>query len=138
MKKRYFFLVLASVLAGLAAQSAVAQTPRAVSSDTATPTTRADNSKANKMDSTNTTATADAQKDNANDRKITQSIRKSVMADKSLSTYAHNVKIVAINGSVTLNGVVRSDQERASIEAKAVAVAGQSHVVNDLKVTPKS
>jgi hyperosmotically inducible periplasmic protein len=90
------------------------------------------------MDSTNSTATADAQKDNTSDRTITQSIRKSVIADKSPSTYAHNVKIVTVNGSVTLNGVVRSDQEKASVEAKAAAVVGQTHVVNDIKVSPKS
>jgi osmotically-inducible protein OsmY len=60
------------------------------------------------------------------------------MADKSLSTYAHNVKVVTVNGQVTLNGVVRSEQEKATVEAKAASVAGQSRVVNDIKVSPKS
>lgn len=133
MKKHHMSLALVAILGGLTAQSVIAQTP-----STTTAPVPADNSKANKVDSTNTTATADAQKDNANDRTITQNIRKSIMADKSLSTYAHNVKIVAVNGSVTLNGVVRSDQEKANVEAKAVAVAGQSHVTNDLKVSPQS
>ena len=96
----------------------------------------ADNSESNKLDQSNTTATADAQKENPSDRMLTQRIRKSVMADKTLSTYAHNVKIVSINGNVTLNGVVRSDQEKSLVESKAVAVAGQQHVVDDLKVAP--
>jgi hyperosmotically inducible periplasmic protein len=134
MKTHTLSFILATAVISTAMQTAVAQTP-STPSPTGVP---ADNSKTNKTDSTNTTATADAQKDNANDRTITQSIRKSVMADKALSTYAHNVKIVAVNGSVTLNGVVRSEQEKASVEAKAAAVVGQSHVTNDLKVSPKS
>lgn len=129
MKRQFFSSATAIAIIAVAAQNATAQAPGGVP---------ADNSKSNRVDSTNTTATADAQKDNANDRTITQNIRQSVMADKSLSTYAHNVKIVAMNGRVTLNGVVRSDKEKASIEAKAIAVVGQGHVVNDLKVSPKS
>ncbi len=65
---------------------------------------------------------------------MTQQIRKSVMADKSLSTYAHNVKIVSINGRVTLNGVVHSAEEKKSVATKAIAVAGKEHVVNELKI----
>ena len=95
-----------------------------------------DNSRANKLDS-NRTVTADSQKENASDRQVIQSIRKGVVADKSLSTYAHNVKIVSVNGQVTLNGVVKSDDEKAIVEQKALAVAGQGHVTNDLKVAAK-
>ncbi|PYT30132.1 MAG: hypothetical protein DMG57_09330 [Acidobacteria bacterium] len=40
-----------------------------------------------------------------------------------MSTYAHNVKVIAQHGKVTLKGPVRSDDERQSIEAKAVDVA---------------
>jgi osmotically-inducible protein OsmY len=98
----------------------------------------ADNSKSNKVDPSNTSMTADAQKNDINDRTITQRVRKSLIADKSLSTYAHNVKVVTVNGRVTLNGVVRTDEERAAVEAKAVSVVGQGSVENDLKVAPKS
>jgi hyperosmotically inducible periplasmic protein len=55
---------------------------------------------------------------NAADRTLTQKIRKSVMADKSLSTYAHNVKIISQDGMVTLKGPVRSDDEKKTIVAK--------------------
>ena len=58
------------------------------------------------------------------------------MADKSLSTYAHNVKIVSVNGAVTLNGVVKSAQEKSVIQAKALAVAGKGNVTNGLTVAP--
>jgi osmotically-inducible protein OsmY len=98
------------------------------------PPTPADNSKSNKVDPTNRIATADDQKENEADRTLTQKIRKSVVADDSLSTYAHNIKIVSVNGTVTLNGVVRSEAEKNSIAMKAVAVAGKDRVVNELKI----
>jgi hyperosmotically inducible protein len=97
-----------------------------------------DNSKANanSMNSTETTSTADGQSNNAADITLAQQIRKSVIADKSLSTYAHNVKIVAVNGAVTLNGVVRDGREKAAIESKAQAVAGKGNVTDDLTIAP--
>jgi osmotically-inducible protein OsmY len=50
------------------------------------------------------------------------------MKDKSLSTYAHNVKIVSQNGVVTLKGPVRSDEEKLNVEAKAAEIAGRDNV----------
>ena len=58
------------------------------------------------------------------------------MKDKSLSTYAHNIKIITQDGKVTLKGPVRSEEEKASIESKAVAIAGQNNVTNQLEVAP--
>jgi osmotically-inducible protein OsmY len=80
--------------------------------------------------------TADQQKSNASDQAITRGIRKSIMSDKSLSTYAHNVKIIAQNGKVTLRGPVRSDEEKANIESKAAVVAGQENVTSRIEVAP--
>jgi hyperosmotically inducible periplasmic protein len=104
-----------------------------------TPATTAvapDNSKTNVVDKINSSGTADAQMQNATDIDLTSRIRKSVMADKSLSTYAHNVKIVSVNGNVTLNGVVRSEDEKNSIDMKAQQIAGKTHVTNDIKIAP--
>jgi hyperosmotically inducible protein len=96
-----------------------------------------DNTKVNERDRNPGEATADRQKMNAADRKLTAEIRKSVMADKALSTYAHNVKIVSQNGTVTLKGPVRSDVEVKSIVAKAVEVVGSPEkVVNQMSVKP--
>jgi hyperosmotically inducible periplasmic protein len=64
--------------------------------------TAPDNTKNNKMMSA--TSSADAQKNESTDLGLTKQIRQSVVADKSLSTDAHNVKIVAVDGTVTLNG----------------------------------
>jgi osmotically-inducible protein OsmY len=57
--------------------------------------------------------------------------------DKSLSTYAHNVKVIVQGGAVTLKGPVRSDEEKQSIEAKAGQVAGTDKVTDQIEVTPK-
>ena len=57
------------------------------------------------------------------------------MADKSLSTYAHNVKIIAKDGSVTLKGPVRSEQEKQTIASKAESIVGSpDKVTNQLTV----
>ena len=141
MEHRYSSAALFAALAGsslfVGTQTAMSQsTTMSASSDRSS--VPADNTKSNKLDPSNSTATADMQKDNQSDRDLTQRIRKSLMEDKSLSTYAHNIKIVAVNGNVTLNGVVRSEQEKNVAESKAVEVAGQGRVVNDLKVSPKS
>jgi hyperosmotically inducible protein len=134
--KQLAVVLLASILC-LGARTVLSQSTTAPSGAdrSAVPS---DNTKSNKLDPSNTSATSDTQKNDSGDMKITQSIRKSLMADKTLSTYAHNVKIVTVNGKVTLNGVVRSDQEKTAIEAKAVSVAGQGSVVNNIKVSPKT
>jgi hyperosmotically inducible periplasmic protein len=78
--------------------------------------------------------TAGQQKENSSDRNTTRQIRQAVMKDKSLSMYAHNVKILTQNGVVTLRGPVRSDEEKQAIEAKAKQVAGDDKVTNQLEV----
>lgn len=98
-----------------------------------------DNSAVNKRDRDPGAVTADQQKMNAADQKLTAQIRKSIMADKALSTYAHNIKIISQDGVVTLKGPVRSDDEVKSILAKATEVAGGSDkVMNQMEVAPKS
>jgi hyperosmotically inducible protein len=95
-----------------------------------------DNSKTNQGDASKGATTAQQQKMDPADRNITKQIRSSIMSDKSLSTYAHNIKIITQDGKVTLKGPVRSADDKASIEAKAVAVAGADNVTNQLTVAP--
>ena len=80
------------------------------------------------------TTTADQQKEGTSDREITKKIRQAVIADKSLSTYAHNVKIIAQNGSVTLKGPVHSDDEKEKIASLAASVVGADKVTNQITV----
>jgi hyperosmotically inducible periplasmic protein len=98
--------------------------------------TPADNTKVNKRDRAKGAVTADQQKENPTDRDLTQKIRRALMDDKSLSTYAHNVKVVARDGRVTLKGPVRSAEEKQAVEEKATAVAGAGHVTNQMSVAP--
>ena len=101
------------------------------------PQTKPDNTAVNKRDQNPGEATADQQKMNAADRALTAKIRRAVIADKSLSTYAHNVKIISQNGTVPLKGPVHSDDEVTSIIAKATERAGgPDKVVNQMSVKP--
>ena len=93
----------------------------------------ADNTKKNKDQ---TPPTADQQKMNSSDRAITQKIRKSIHEDTSLSTYAHNIKVITQDGKVTLRGPVRSEDEKSNVQAKAVAVVGEENVTNQLEIAP--
>ncbi len=93
-----------------------------------------DNTKTNQGDASKGAVTADQQKVNASDQAISKNIRSSIMQDKTLSTYAHNVKIITQDGKVTLKGPVRSDDEKTAIEAKATAVAGAGNVDNQLTI----
>ena len=81
--------------------------------------------------------TADQQKENPTDRQLAQQIRKALVKDKSLSTYGHNVKVIAQNGMVTLKGPVKSDEEKQAIEAKAAQIAGSDKVTSEMQVASK-
>ena len=94
-----------------------------------------DNTKANAQ--VDKSATADKQNNGASDRTLTQQVRKAITQDKSMSTYAHNVKVVTQNGQVTLSGPVRTDEEKQAIVQKAAEVAGQDHIVDQISVAPK-
>jgi hyperosmotically inducible periplasmic protein len=89
-----------------------------------------DNTAQNKSQS----PTADNQSNAKNDRTLSQQVRKAIVADKDLSTYAHNVKVIAMNGQVTLKGPVKSDDEKQKVAADAASVAGADKVTNELTV----
>lgn len=101
------------------------------------PATQPDNTKINQRDRNAGEPTADQQKANSSDRAITQQIRKSIVKDSSLSTYAHNVKVITQNGMVTLKGPVRSEEEKKAIEQKATEVAGADKVTSEIDIQPK-
>jgi osmotically-inducible protein OsmY len=136
MTKRTLFPLIALATCTLLAEYASAQSDANSTAAAPAPATAPDNSKSNKSDQSNMSATADTQSNHSSDVDLTKRIRQSVVADKSLSTYAHNIKIVTLNGSVTLNGVVRSDEEKDAVEMKAAAIAGKDKVTNALKVAP--
>jgi hyperosmotically inducible protein len=90
-----------------------------------------DNSSTNKAHN----ITADQQSEATSDRLLTQKIRKALVADKSLSTYGHNVKIITKDGSVTLKGPVHSEEEKQTIASKTESIVGSpDKVTNQLTV----
>lgn len=110
------------------APAPVAQAP------TLTAKTAADNTEKNVRDRSGATLTPGDQSESEADIALTQQIRQAVVADASLSTNAHNVKIITTNGVVTLRGPVNSLQEKANIDAKAQQIAGATKVKNELEI----
>ncbi|AXC10890.1 hypothetical protein ACPOL_1544 [Acidisarcina polymorpha] len=92
-----------------------------------------DNSGQNKQQNT----TADQQSSASSDRQMTAKIRKALVADKKLSMYAHNVKIIVRQGAVTLKGPVHSDDEKQKIQDLAAQIAGADKVTNQITVQPQ-
>lgn len=93
-----------------------------------------DNTGRNVRDRSEDTLTPGDQSESKADVELTQRIRKAVVDDESLSTTAHNIKIITINGVVTLRGPVKSEQERDKIVATAQQMAGAKQVDNQLEV----
>ena len=93
-----------------------------------------DNTRVNKRDRKAGAPTADQQKENTSDREIARKIRRAIVSDKSLSTYAHNVKVIVQGGAVTLKGPVHTEEEKKAVEAKATEAAGSAKVTNELSV----
>ena len=121
----------------LATPAAFAAQDQAASPDqSAAPvkSTAADNTRVNVRDKAHDTLTPIDQPNNAADIKVAADVRKSLMKDDSLSTMAHNVKLVASAGVVTLRGPVASEAEKSKVEQLAAASTGVSRVRNELDI----
>jgi hyperosmotically inducible periplasmic protein len=94
----------------------------------------ADNSGRNVRDRSDATKTPGDQSESEADRAISQDIRRAVVADDSVSTNGKNVKIITVDGTVTLRGPVQSEKEKTNIGAKAQQVAGVKKVDNQLEI----
>ena len=126
------FTVLLSTSAWAVAQSnASAVVPPEVQG-IATP--RADNTEMNTRDKTGATQTPQKQTNRKQDRKILAAVRRAIIADKTLSMSAHNVKIVTQDSVVTLRGPVKNEIEKSKIEVIVKQVAGVTSVVNQLDI----
>lgn len=93
----------------------------------------ADNTAQNERDKGATTTPLDQGMSKA-DTATTQAIRQAVVADKTLSVNAQNVKIITKDGTVTLRGPVKSAQERDAIVAAAQKAAGVDRVINQIDI----
>jgi osmotically-inducible protein OsmY len=132
MKKnltKFLYIALSGVLLSSATMAATTSTKEPTREEV-----KPDNTGVNVRDRNSTESTADNASNSAADREIMQKIRQSIVEDNSLSTYAHNVKIISELGKVTLKGPVKSDAERKSVINKAAKVAGQGNVKNELSI----
>ncbi len=66
------------------------------------------------------------------DRKLLAKVRRAILHDKTLSTAAHNVRLAANSGVVTITGEVRNASEKKKVEALAAKVAGVASVDSQL------
>lgn len=106
---------------------------------TNSPATNADNSGVNARDTNSSALTPGDQGNSEADRKITQQIRQQVVTETNhYSMTAKNIKIITVNGKVTLRGPVNSETEKSGIEGIAKTVAGDGNVDDQLDVKTNS
>jgi osmotically-inducible protein OsmY len=94
-----------------------------------------DNSGRNVRDRSGDTLTPMEQSNEKSDVELTRKIREEVVGDDSLSMLAHNVKIISIDGIVTLRGPVKTEGEKERVASLAEKTAGAGKVRNHLEVT---
>ena len=120
---------------GADGSSGVSPSPGNAAASPAVRSPGADNTAVNQRDRSGNTLTPMDQGPSQADRNMTMQIRQAVMHDSSLSFAAKNVKIITINGKVTLRGTVKTDAERSAIEGAARNVAGGAQVDSQLEVS---
>jgi hyperosmotically inducible protein len=94
-----------------------------------------DNTRVNARDRKAQEPTAGQQGNRRADVELSRRIRRAIVADKSLSTYAHNIKVITRQGKVTLKGPVRTEEEKKAVESKAADVVGPANVISEVSVT---
>ncbi|HEX3543788.1 MAG TPA: BON domain-containing protein, partial [Candidatus Acidoferrum sp.] len=106
MTIKYKVVQIAALGLGIAGFSMTASSTVARQSDQQT---QPDNTRNNKGDNGKGGTTADQQPNNPADRELAKKIRKSIASDSALSTYAHNIKVIVKDGTVTLKGPVHTE-----------------------------
>ena len=96
-----------------------------------------DNSGRNAVDRNANSVTPIDQGEAQSDIDITAAIRRAIIADKNLSMYAKNIKIITRDGAVTLRGPVLNPSEMMAIREIAMAVPGVRSVDNNLEIAEK-
>lgn len=97
----------------------------------------ADNTDLNTRDKNGNTLTPQNQLNSESDLKVLAAVRSAIVDDDNLSTSAHNVKVMVMNGAVTLRGPVKNANEKARIEELARKVAGVVSIDNRLDINVK-
>lgn len=120
----------AMAIDNLAYNSASSATQGAISKN-------ADNTDMNTRDKNGNTLTPQDQPNSEADRKLLADVRSAIVDDDDLSTAAHNVKIMVVNGVVTLRGPVKNASEKTRVEQIARSVTGVVNIENRLDIDVK-
>lgn len=94
----------------------------------------ADNTALNKRDRNDASTLPTDQPNNSADIETAAAVRSAIVGDDSLSTLAHNIKLVAANGKVVLRGPVKSVTEKNRVAELARQVPGVTSVDNLLEI----
>ena len=97
-----------------------------------------DNTAVNDRDVDGDTLTPGDQGNNASDLGITQRVRQAIMDADALTFTEKNVKVITVDGVVTLRGPVESDASKTKIAALAKDAVGVKSVDNQLEVASAS
>jgi len=97
-------------------------------------TTDADNTRQNVRDRDDRTLTPLDQGNSQADVDTTAQIRKEIIANTQMSVNARNVKIITLDGHVTLRGPVNSEEEKSLIGQIADRIVQSQNVDNQLEV----
>ncbi len=114
----------------MAAGGVFAQTPAPSASATGSPAPKPDDSAMRPPEE----LTIEQQGNSPVDLELTRIIRRAVLKEAALSGPAKNVKIISVEGKVTLRGPVHSEQEKAMVGAIAEKAAGRGKVTNQLEI----
>ena len=98
----------------------------------------ADNTRQNVRDRDSRTLTPLDQGNSKSDLATTAQIRKEIIADKTMTVNARNVKIITKDGRVTLRGPVNTAEERSRICEIANRVASAANVTDQLEVAHRA
>lgn len=133
LSKKLLIVALASMLGtSWAVAQTAARSETQAAQGQASPS--ADNTRMNQRDKGDPAQTPQTQSNAKSDRELLAAVRRTIVKDKSLSVYAHNIKILASGGVVTLRGPVKSEDEKSKVEALAKSVAGVSSVDNKVDI----
>lgn len=130
----YWALALACASASAPAQDRPPVDPHTTLTAPGPATSAVDNTRVNARDKGTATKTPQTQPNNAEDRALLAAVRQAIVADKSLSSMAHNIKIVVEGGVATLRGPVSTNDEKAKVDALTRAVHGVIAIDNQLDV----
>jgi len=130
---KYAIFLLLGVVATACDQKERGETATGADGTRTTANVPADNTDKNERDRSGTALTSGDQGGSEADRTVTQHVRQGVMDEGALSTTGKNVKIITVDGVVTLRGPVKTAQEKATIASIAQRVNGVKRVDNQLE-----